>query len=86
MPNQRTIAETGIDEFINQQQERISFLKTALERYDSGRDKSFFCIAAALLSIDSLKHALFLAKSGELLKDTLSRFAKAEGQELKLRK
>ena len=86
LPNQRTIAETGIDEFINQQQKRISFLEKALELYDNGRNRSFFCIAAALLEIDSLMQALILAESGEPLKDILNRFAEAEGQELKLRK
>ena len=86
MPNQRLITEIGIDEFIKQQRERISFLEIALANYDDGRSKSFFCIAAALLSIKSLKQSLVLAKSGEPLKAVLNRFADAEGQELKLRK
>ena len=86
MPNQRLIAEIGIDEFIERQQERISFLETALAHYDDGRSKSLFCIAAALLSVESLKQSLSLAKSGEPIKKILSRFAEEEGQELKLRK
>ena len=86
MPNQRLITEIGIDEYIKRQRERISFLETVLARYDDGRSKSFFCIAATLLSIESLKRALALVESGEPLKGVLSRFAEAEGQELKLRR
>jgi len=86
MPNQRLLAEIGIDEFIKRQHERISFLETALSRYDDGRSKNLFCIAAALLSVESLKQALILAENGEPLKPVLSRFAETEGQELKLRK
>ena len=86
MSNQRLIAEIGIDGYIKRQRERISFLETALARYDDGRSKSFFCIAAALLSVESLKRALVLAENGEPLKAALNRFAATEGQELKLRR
>ena len=86
MPNQRLIAEIGIDEFIKQQRERISFLETALEHYNDGRSKNLYCIAAALLSVDNLKKSLALAESGEPLKAILNHFADAEEQELKLRK
>ena len=86
MPNQRLIAEIGIEEFISQQQERVSFLQTVLEKYDDDRSKSFYCIAATLLSTANLKHALELADKGEPLKAILNRFAESEGQELKLRK
>jgi len=84
--NQRLISENGLDAFLEQQQQRIAFLETALERYDDGRSKSFLCLASALISIESLNEALSLANSGESLKDTLTRFAEKEGQELKLRK
>ena len=86
MPNQHLIAEIGIDEFVKRQQERISFLETALAHYDDGRSKSLFCIAAALLSAESLQQSLSLAESGEPIKTILNHFAEEEGQELKLRK
>jgi hypothetical protein len=86
MPNQRLIKEIGLDAFLEQQSERITFLETALERHDNGRNKSYFCLAAALLSIDSLKKALSLAEQGENLRDVLKGFANEEGQELALKK
>ena len=64
----------------------MDFLKAALEHYDDGRSKGFFCIAAALLSTESLNESLILAANGEPLKVALSHFAQIEGQELKLRK
>lgn len=84
--NQRFIAEIGIDAFIEQQRQRIVFLKTALALYDDGRSKNLFCIAAALLSIESLIKALNLAEGGKSLKAILSSLAEAEDQELRLRK
>ena len=86
MSNQRLIAEVGLDHFLEQQAERMAFLETALMRYDDGKIKSYFCLAAALLSIDSLQQALSLAEKGECLRDALKRFAEAEGQELVLKK
>ncbi len=79
-------AEIGIDEFLNRQKERRDFLKTALQRYDDGRSKSFFCLAAALLSVSGLKTALKRAEGGEKLRDALLECAKKEQAELKLRK
>ena len=86
IPNQRLIAEIGIDAFIKQQQGRIAFLETALEHYNDGRSKNLYCIAAVLLSIESLRKSLVLAESGEPLKAVLNRFADDEEQELKLRR
>jgi len=86
MSNQRLIADIGLNRFLERQTERMMFLETALTRYDDGKSKSYFCLAAALLSISSLNEALSLAEKGESLRDTLKRFAEAEGQELVLRK
>jgi hypothetical protein len=86
MSNQRLIAEIGLDAFLEQQAERIAFLETALERYDDGKSKNYFCLAAALLSVDSLKKALSLAGKGENLRDMLKQLAVTEGQELVLKK
>lgn len=84
-PNQQLITEIGLDAFLEQQRKRIAFLETALERYNDGKNKNFYCLAAALLPVDSLNQALLLAEKGENLRDVLTGFAEAEGQELKLR-
>ena len=86
MQNQRMIAEGGLDAFLRQQQKRTAFLETALGRYDDGRSKSFFCLAAALLSTDALNEALKAAERGENLRSVLEQLAINEGQELKLHK
>jgi hypothetical protein len=86
IPNQKFIRENGLETFLALQSERITFLELALEKYDDGRSKNFFCIVAALLSIDSLKSALERAGTGEILRTVLEEYATAEGQELKLRK
>jgi hypothetical protein len=64
----------------------MAFLKDALSRHNDGRSKSFFCLAAALLSTDSLKNALRRADGGEGLQVVLNEYAAAEGQELKPQK
>lgn len=86
MQNQRQIADAGIDAFLEQQRRRIAFLTAALDRYGDGKNKNFFCLAAALLSVDSLDKALAMADTGENIRTVLTRFAEEEGQELKLRK
>ena len=86
MANQHHLAETGQDAFVKEQQPRIAFLEKALEYHDDGKSKSFYCLAAALLTIDSLQKALEQAQSGANLRSVLTQYAQAEGQALKLRK
>jgi hypothetical protein len=86
LPNQKLIHEIGLDAFLVRQAERIAFLETALRQHDDGRSKSFYCIASALLSVDSLKEALNRADNGENLRAILNNYADREAQELKLRK
>jgi hypothetical protein len=86
MPNHRLIQEIGLPAFLEQQAERIAFLEAALEHHDNGRNKSYFCLAAALLTIDSLKEALSRADQGKNLRDILKQYADAEGQELVLKR
>ncbi|MEQ8201921.1 MAG: DUF3795 domain-containing protein [Syntrophomonadaceae bacterium] len=86
IPNQRLIAEIGLEEFVHRQEIRLGFLGTAIAKHDDGRSKNLFCIAAALLSIDSLAAALSRAETGENLRTVLNELATAEKQELKLRK
>jgi hypothetical protein len=84
MPNQYLIREIGLDAFLAKQAERMAFLDAALSRHDDGRSKGFYCIAAALLSAESLRKALGRAGNGENLRTVLSEYAAAEGQELRL--
>jgi hypothetical protein len=84
--NHCLIAEAGLDAFLEQQALRIAFLETALKHHYNGRNKGYFCLAAALLSLDGLKKALSLAGQGDNLRDTLKQLADAEGRELILRK
>jgi hypothetical protein len=79
MTNQQIIAENGLEAFLEQQAQRITFLETALKHHNNGRNKNFFCLAAALLSIDNLHKALSLADQGGNLRDILNQFAKSEG-------
>ena len=87
------IKENGIEKFIERQKKRIKLLETMLNDYDEGRSKSFYCIAAALLSIESLEKSLNnVEKSDNIktraknLKKILNEMASKEGVELKLRK
>jgi hypothetical protein len=86
LPNQKLIKEIGLDAFLAQQAERITFLEAAIKNHDNGRNKGFFCLAATLLTIDSLKEALSLAEQGGNLRELLTQYADAEGQELVLKK
>lgn len=86
MPNQSEIREIGLEAFLARRSQRMAFLETALARFNDGRSKSFYCIAAALISISSLKEALRRANEGENLRSVLTEYAEAEGQELRLRK
>jgi len=87
--------------FIEQQNRRITFLLAALDRYDEGRSKSFFCLAATLLSIESLTGALVKADQeikakyvsendlrgkAQIIKSILNELAVEEDEELRLRK
>lgn len=58
MPNLNFIKEHGIKKFIEQQERRIKLLETMIENFDDGRSRSFFCKAAALLDLTSLKSLL----------------------------
>ncbi len=97
--NLREIKKIGLEKFMEQQKKRIDFLEFALNDYNEGRSKSFYCIASALLSIsflESCKKTLKQKMSNEnirnikekskMLKDILNKGAKEECVELKLRK
>jgi hypothetical protein len=56
--NLNFIKEHGIEEFVVQQGKRIEFLEIMIKNFDDGRSKSFFCRAAILLDILSLRSSL----------------------------
>lgn len=101
MQNQYFIKESGIAAFIEQQKRQMGILRTMLERYDEGRSKSLYCLAATLLSLGSLDESLTEADKvveeqavekediknrSKILREILDRHAVEENQELKLRR
>jgi hypothetical protein len=58
MPNMNFIKEHGIEEFIEQQKEKIKLLGIMIETFDDGRSRSFICRAAVLLDIKDLRSSL----------------------------
>lgn len=99
--NLKYIKERGIEAFVIQQKKRMDILGIFLDQFNDGRAKSFFCIATALLSIESLEESLAKAKQQikdesvgpnnikaklKIIKGYLDHYAKKEGVELKLRK
>ena len=101
LSNLRYIKTIGIEKFFEIQKRRIEMLERMLEQYNEGRSKSFYCIAAALLSVDDLEEALKtseeqikidnisktdLKSKSKLLKGILNGLATKDGIILKLRK
>ncbi|OQB22368.1 MAG: hypothetical protein BWY11_02085 [Firmicutes bacterium ADurb.Bin182] len=90
--NHEMIKSGGLKKFIFGLGEHISVLRQALEYYDDGRSKSFYCIAAALLSQAALHSALSEASGIEgdnkakakALRALLTGCARSENVELKL--
>ncbi|UCH02726.1 MAG: DUF3795 domain-containing protein [Candidatus Bathyarchaeota archaeon] len=52
------IRNHGVKKFVEQQNQRIKLLTIMLNNFDEGRSKSFYCLAATLLPIESIEHAL----------------------------
>jgi len=101
LTNLNFIKEKGLDLFLTQQKKRIDLLEYVLENYNDGRSKSFFCIATALLPINSLKKALKesnerienedinakdLKTKSKILKNSLNKLAAKNDIELNLRR
>lgn len=55
LTNLRAIAKHGISEHVKELRARMKILRQLLHRYDDGRSKSFYCLAANLLPLRSLK-------------------------------
>jgi hypothetical protein len=101
MSNLNFIKENGVKKFIEQQQRRIRLLEIMIENFNDGRSRSFFCKAAALLDLTSLKSSLNKATrkiktdkikqndvkiKAKILKAILSETASKEGVELVTKK
>jgi hypothetical protein len=100
-PNLDFIRKHGVEKFIEQQKERIKFLKDMLEGFNEGRSRSFYCIAAALLSVDDVGKSIGSAKrevktldvrkddvksKAKILRKIIQDVADKKGIDLKLRK
>ncbi len=100
-PNLDFMKEHGLEKFLEQQARRIKLLEKMLDKYNDGRSKGFYCLAAALLSIPALEAALNeterkmkadkvksddVKTKAKILREFLEGFAAKEGVELKLRK
>ena len=99
--NQQFIQDFGIAKFMEQQDLRMEMLRGMLEHYNDGRSKTFYCLAATLLSVEGLNKALAevdqivqlesvgqndLKSRAKILKGILTRQADKEGEVLKMRK
>jgi hypothetical protein len=58
------IKANGIKAFDEQQRIRESLLNILLNKYNEGRSKSYYCIAATVMEIDELRSALEEAAAG----------------------
>jgi hypothetical protein len=58
MENLISIREKGIHNFVKQQKERMNILKAMLEKYNDGKSKSFYCLAAGILPIIDLNRSI----------------------------
>jgi hypothetical protein len=99
--NLEFIKRQGLEEFIAQQSLRMTLLEKMIADFDDGRSRSFYCIAATLLSIKDLEDSLHLARQktkedkteskdvktkAKHLREFLNDFASRKAIELKLRK
>lgn len=90
------IEENGFEEYKKLQNIREEILMDMLGDFNEGRSKSYYCIAATVMKIDELKHALVIAKEissgldikskAKILHAILDEIAEREGYHLKLRK
>ena len=86
----------GIEAYCTEQSEKIELLDELLGKYNAGRQKTLYCLAVNLLSIDDIKKVL--DEAGQLADDMpikdkakyvsnrLREIANTRGIELKLRK
>lgn len=92
----RKAKEIGIEAYSLQQSEKAELLKTLLSEYNSGREKTLFCLAVNLLDITCIKKVLDEGKQNtanmtvkdkaKYISARLREIAKENHIELKLRK
>jgi hypothetical protein len=90
-PNIQRIKKIGINEFLKEQEDRKVLLEIMLEKYNSGKCMSLYCLASSLISVKSLNEAIKQiegikedkAKSFKLI---IQELAKKEKINLKLKK
>ena len=88
--------ENGIEEYTQEQSDKVNLLKTLLKEYNSGREKTLFCLAVNLLGSDDIKNVLDegsqlapdmpLKDKAKFISGRLREIAEGKGTELKLRK
>ena len=90
------INQRGIDEFEKRQKSREQLLCEMLQKFNEGRSKSYYCVAATVLEIAELKKALATGKQrsygldikdkSRLLHAIIDDIARQKQYSLKLRK
>jgi len=99
--NLNFIKEHGVEEFVARQRKRMELLDEMLRQFNEGRSKSHYCIAATLLSVESIEAAVQTARreaetqgigagdvkgKAKVLKGIIRDAAMEQGVDLKLRK
>jgi hypothetical protein len=90
------IRSKGISAFVKSQQAKEELIAAMLDEFNEGQSKSFYCVAATVLSTPELKHALEQARrespgmerkdKAKTLHPLLEGIAAQRGYHLKLRK
>ena len=93
--NLEYIKNNGIEQFLENQKERMNILSDFLSNFDDGRSKSFYCLSCTLLPLDKLMKAsefaqkidnIELKKKNKRLKEHLTKIADELNIEMKLNK
>ena len=90
------IQSKGISAFVKAQQAKEALIAAMLDEFNEGRSKSFYCVAATVMSTQELRHALEQARreskgmevkdKAKTLHSVLEGIAVQRGYHLKLRK
>jgi hypothetical protein len=91
LPNIQKIKKIGVKDFLKEQKERKKLLELMLANYNPGQCVSMYCLACALMPVDSLKTALKQIESvkgdkAKAFKALIQELAEKEKISLKLRK
>jgi len=101
LSNLNYIKDNGVEGHAHQLKERMELLEEMLREFNEGRSKSFYCVAATLLSVESIKKSIDSAKikvemlgiktediksRAKILKEIINDSAVKERADLKLRK